>query len=96
MFKSLIEADARSCDCKAVSHGGNPRMHWWTAVVSDAINLKKEVLHQLEKEGCHDSNERLMRALKAFEQEFGVVTERDFLMAPKMFWHTSPVIIVQF
>ena len=56
MFKAAIaEASAGSCGLKVLvfSRGGKPQTPWWTAVVSEAIQLKKEAFVDIVEAKIH-------------------------------------------
>ena len=102
VFKtSLAEAAAKSCGLRALgtSRGGNPRTPWWTAVVREAVRLKKEAFRDMLARGTPEAVAGYRQARRAAAsavakakqrvwEEFGETMEKDFRTAPKCFWKT--------
>uniref|UniRef100_A0A8D2ZX27 Endonuclease/exonuclease/phosphatase domain-containing protein n=1 Tax=Scophthalmus maximus TaxID=52904 RepID=A0A8D2ZX27_SCOMX len=98
---SIAEAAAVSCGLKVLgaSRGGNPRTPWWTPVVREAVQLKKESFRDMLSQRTPEAVARYRRARRAAAsavseakqrmwEKFGEVMEKDFRSAPRCFWKT--------
>ncbi|TWW77601.1 hypothetical protein D4764_12G0009910 [Takifugu flavidus] len=102
MFRaSIVEAADRCCGRKVVGayRGGNPRTHWWTPAVRDAVKLKKESYRALVACGTPEAADGYRRAKRSAAmavaeaktrawEEFCEAMENDFRTASKRFWTT--------
>ncbi|XP_051275980.1 uncharacterized protein LOC127374553 [Dicentrarchus labrax] len=102
MFKaSIAEAAAVRCGLKVLgaSRGGNPQTRWWTLVVREAVQLKKEAFRDMLSRGTPEAvagyrqaRRTAAAAVREVKQwvweEFGEVMEKDFQTAPRRFWKT--------
>ncbi|KAK3531414.1 hypothetical protein QTP70_019258 [Hemibagrus guttatus] len=90
-----------SCGRKVsgAGHGGNPRTHWLTLEVRDAVKLKKESYRAWLAQGTPEAAEVYQQAKRAAArvvseaktrvwEEFGEAVEKDYRTASGKFWQT--------
>ncbi|XP_013877605.1 chromobox protein homolog 1 [Austrofundulus limnaeus] len=95
MFRtSIVDVSYRSCGHKDVSacHGSNPRTHWWTPVMREAVRLKKESYRAFLAYGTPEAADRYRQSKQIAArmvaeaktwawEEFVEAMKKDFRMA---------------
>ncbi|XP_077362676.1 uncharacterized protein LOC144007167 isoform X2 [Festucalex cinctus] len=102
MFRaSIVETADRSCGRKVVDacYSGNPRTHWWTSAVMDAVKLMKESYRAFLACGTPEAADEYQMAKRNAAsvvaeakiqtwEEFGEAMENDFRTASRKFCST--------